>query len=72
MDTTIIHERHAHPILLKLLYWFAAVAVIVIGISYSQTISEKITNRAAVGENASELNYRNSERTVSDPKLPGQ
>lgn len=71
MENTI-HERTAHPILYKLLYWFGAVAVIVIGISYSMSLSEKISDRAVVGENSSELNYKNSKRGVSDPHLPAQ
>lgn len=66
MSTTTINERTAHPLLLKLLYWLGAIAVIVIGIAYSASFSEKITDRAATGENASELNYKNSQQRAAD------
>lgn len=72
MSTSTINERTSHPLLIKLLYWFAAVAIIVIGIAYSASFSEKITDRAATGENASELNYKNSKRGVADPNGPNQ
>ena len=71
MATTLNHPQTSSRSF-KTYYWIAALAVIAIGIIYSMSISNKILDRAGTGENSTELNYKNSERTVSDPKLPPQ
>lgn len=45
-----IHERSAHPLILTLMYWFVVVSLIVIGVTYSISFSEKNSPRPVTGD----------------------